>query len=328
MKIFKSTSEREEKKFFDTLFRALFKNSWGMLHPNLRFDNIYLRELLDILHKELDEIALLKHKGLGLEKDLHYFLGTNRFSFWCGVRTALSHLLIGLDEKQETVGMHSNREDVLHILNIFKTDVKTGQVKKEDASVQYVAKLVERILDNKERLDAVRLIKILNITKRGGQSALPVKPTKVINSLMSDWAEDIIDCLPGEKTNIAKLIERAQEKEYAIGEEETNSKTYREWWDRYKWFALNTYLFNKTLFAEKKNDIDEKQGIRSLLPSVIASGSLNETQIHNIKKTWKIDVKPDLVLFYGGADWWNDYPELDKDIMTELAWVGYAREKN
>ena len=134
--------------------------------------------------------------------------------------------------------------------------------------------------------------------------------------------------LSGEKTNIAKLIEQAQEEEYAIDRVETNAKSYRLWWDRNKWFALNRYLFKKTLFGDmtqRKADVYEKDGIHTLLPSVVAAGSLNETQLNNIKKVWKIDIKPDLSLFYGSAEWWKDYPELDTDFMTELAWVGAAR---
>jgi len=319
-------SSANEKKFFNALFRALFKNSWGLSHPNLKFHNIYLRELLDVLHKELDEITVLKANGLPIEKDLHNFLGTNKFSFWSGVRTTLCNLLIGLDEKQGTVGLHSKREDVLHILNVFKTEVKTGQAKRNEATVQYVAKVVERILDNKERLDAVRLQKILNITKKGGQSALPVKPTGDRYSLTAMWAEDLIDCPPDQKITVAKMIEKMQELQADNEEEETHVNTYRDWWNRYKWFALNTYLFKKTLVgdnSQRKADVYEKEGIASLLP--VATGSLNETQINNIKKEWGIEVTPDLALFYGAAGWWKEYPELDTEFINELSWVGFAR---
>ena len=325
MKVVKSTSK--EKKFFNILFRALFKNSWCSLHENLRFDNIYLRELLDILHKEMDEITVLKSKDIavGKESGLHNFLGTNRFSFWSGVRTALSHLLIGLDEKQGTIGKYSNRQDVLHVLNVFKTEVKTGQAKINEASVKYVAKVVERILDNQDRLDAVRLIRLLNITKKGGQGALTTRPISEIHSLMVAWAEDIIDCQPGDKTNVSRLTEQEQIKDNEIGEEETHVNTYRDWWKRYRWFALNTYLFKKTLFGERMTGVYDHKEKLTLAPSVIAAGSLNETQLNNIKKEWKIDINPNLELFYVGADWWKEYPDLDKDFMTELALLGSSR---
>jgi len=326
MKIVKSTSK--ENKFFILLFRALFKNSWGSLHENLRFDNIYLRELLDILHKEMDDITALKSKDIavGKESGLHNFLGTNRFSFWSGVRTALSNLLIGLDEKQGTVGIYSNRQDVLHVLNVFTTEVKTGQGKINEASVQYVAKVVERILDNQDRLDALRLIRILNITKKGGQGALSTRPISEIHSLMVAWAEDIIDCQPGDKTNVSMLTELEQIKDNESREEETHVNTYRDWWKRYRWFALNTYLFEKTLFGERMIGINKYKEKLQLAPSVIAAGSLNETQLNNIKKEWKIDIKPNLELFYVEADWWKEYPELDKDFINELAWLGSLRE--
>ena len=326
MKIVKSTNT--ENRFFNSLFRALFKNSWGSHQENLRFDNIYLREVLDFLHKELDEITVLKAKGLPLEKDLHNFLGTNRFSFWSGIRTNLCHLLIGLDEKQGTVGKYSNRQDVLHVLNVFKTEVKTGQAKRNEASVQYAAKVVERILANQDRLDAVRLIRILNITKKGGHGALETRPLSEIHSLMVNWAEDIIECPPGEKTNVSNLTEQQQIKDIESDKEEKSTNTYSSWWNKYKWFALNSYLFKKALFSDntqRRGDVYQHKDRLTVRPSVLAKGSLNEMQIKNIKKEWKIDINPDLELFYVGADWWKEYPELEKDFMSEMAWLGSAR---
>lgn len=322
MKIVKSSDT--EKKFFNILFRALFKNSWGQLHPNLRFDNIYLRELLDILHTELDEINVLKSKGISVEKEsgLHNFLGTNKFLFWSGIRTALSHLLISLDEKLGTVGKYSNRQDVLHVLNVFKTEVKTKQAKRNEASVQYVAKVVERILDNQDRLDAVRLIRILNITKKGRQGSLSPKPISEIHSLMFTWAEDIIDCQPGEKTNVSRLTEQEQIRDNESGEDETHLNTYRDWWNKYRWFALNTYLFKKTLFidnTQRRGDVYHDKNKFTAPSSIIAAGSLNEIQLNNIKKEWEIDINPELELFYVGADWWKEYPELDKHFLTAMA---------
>lgn len=325
LKLLKSTDT--ENKFFNILFRALFKNSWSHLHPNLRFDNIYLRELLDILHKEMDEVTVLKTKGLPIENRLHYFLGTGKYSFWSGVRAALCHLLIGIDDKQGTVGLHSTKEDVLHLLNVFKTGVKTDATVMHPSAVQYAGEIVQRILDHQDSFNDVNLAQILKQNKRGGQGALPVKPPSEINALMYQWAAKLIDCQPGEKVSKDSLIEAVQNEEMKDGkkEKETHRNTLNKWWGRYKWFALNTCLFNKTMFGNKMVDVYEKKGIHTLLPSVVAAGSLNELQIKNIKKVWEIDVKPDLALYYVNAEWWKEYPELDKDFMTELAWVGYQK---
>ena len=66
-----------------------------------------------------------------------------------------------------------------------------------------------------------------------------------------------------------------------------------------------------------------------MAPSVIATGSLNETQIKNIKKYGRLmALNLTLALFYGSADWWKEFPELDTKFINELAWVGYARGKN